>query len=135
MTSLMTNPYRAMCAELVDALENARRIIDGADGTLHINTAEFVLRRARALLASSPDQDDATLKSIREHTPRYRMSVIISTNDSCIDTRMNVIWSALNSDTEILESVSFPEKLFTSEPRTGCTKSCVSTIEEATLRV
>ena len=39
-----------MCAELVDALENARRIIDGADGTLHINTAEFVLRRARALL-------------------------------------------------------------------------------------
>ena len=91
--------------------------------------------RARALLASSPDQDDATLKSIREHTPRYRMSVIISTNDSCIDTRMNVIWSALNSDTEILESVSFPEKLFTSEPRTGCTKSCVSTIEEATLRV
>ena len=46
----MTSPYRAMCAELVDALENARRIIDGADGTLHINTAEFVLRRARALL-------------------------------------------------------------------------------------
>jgi hypothetical protein len=46
----MTNPYRAMCAELVDALENARRIIDGAGGTLHINTAEFVLRRARALL-------------------------------------------------------------------------------------
>jgi hypothetical protein len=47
----MTNPYRDMCAELTDALENARRIIDGADGTLHINTAEFVLRRARALLA------------------------------------------------------------------------------------
>ena len=47
----MTTDYRAMCAELVDALENARRIIDGADGTLHINTAEFVLRRARALLA------------------------------------------------------------------------------------
>ena len=46
----MTSPYRAMCAELVDALENARRIIDGAGGTLHINTAEFVLRRARALL-------------------------------------------------------------------------------------
>ena len=47
----MTNPYRAMCAELVEALENARRIIQGSDGTLHINTAEFVLRRARALLA------------------------------------------------------------------------------------
>ena len=39
------------------------------------------------------------------------MSVIISTNDCCIDTRMGVIWSALNSDTEILESVSLPEKL------------------------
>ena len=53
----MTNPdYRAMCAELVDALENARRIIDGADGTLHINTAEFVLRRARTLLAQPTPQ-------------------------------------------------------------------------------
>jgi hypothetical protein len=46
----MTDQFRAMCAELADALENARRIIDGADGTLHINTAEFVLTRARALL-------------------------------------------------------------------------------------
>ena len=48
-----------MCAELVDALENARRIIDGADGTLHINTAEFVLRRARALLAQ-PEPEEST---------------------------------------------------------------------------
>jgi hypothetical protein len=55
----MTNPYRAMCAELVDALENARRIIDGAGGTLHINTAEFVLRRARTLLAQ-PVAEGAT---------------------------------------------------------------------------
>lgn len=46
----MTDQFRAMCAELVDALENARRIIEGADGTLHINTAEFVLRRAHDLL-------------------------------------------------------------------------------------
>lgn len=46
----MTNPdFRALCSELVDALENARRIIQHEDGTLHINTAEFVLRRARAL--------------------------------------------------------------------------------------
>jgi hypothetical protein len=43
--------FRALCAELVESLENARRIIQGADGTLHINTAEFVLRRARAALA------------------------------------------------------------------------------------
>jgi hypothetical protein len=98
----MTNSYRTMCAELLEALEIQ---LD----ELRFNNRLCIL--ARALLASSPDQDDATLKSIREHTPRYRMSVIISTNDSCIDTRMNVIWSALNSDKEILESVSLPEKL------------------------
>jgi hypothetical protein len=46
----MNNPYREMCAELIDSLENARRIIDGVGGTLHINTAEFVLRRAHALM-------------------------------------------------------------------------------------
>ena len=97
----MTNDYRAMCAELVDELEH----------TEDWPTRDALLARARALLASSPDQDDVTLKSIREHTPRYRMSVIISTNDCCIDTLMGVIWSALNSDTEILESVSLPEKL------------------------
>lgn len=53
----MTSPCRALCAELVDALENARRIIEGADGTLHINTAEFVLRRARALLDRQEPED------------------------------------------------------------------------------
>ena len=99
----MSNPYRAMCAELVEALHEHTCLYEGHESELVI--------RARALLASSVDQDDATLKFIREHTPRYRMSVIISTNDCCIDTRMNVIWSALNSDTEILESVSLPEKL------------------------
>jgi hypothetical protein len=99
----MTTDYRAMCAELVEALHEHTCLYEGHESEL--------VARARALLASSPDQDDATLKSIREHTPRYRMSVIISTNDCCIDTRMNVIWSALNSDTEILESVSLPEKL------------------------
>jgi hypothetical protein len=61
----MTSPYRAMCAELVDALENARRIIDGADGTLHINTAEFVLRRARALLAQ-PEPEGPTDEDLED---------------------------------------------------------------------
>ena len=59
----MTNAeLRAQCAELVDALENARRIIRGGDGTLHIDTAEPVLRRAYALLAQStpePPTDEA----------------------------------------------------------------------------
>ena len=162
----MTNPYRAMCAELIERLEwfiaedetnendpgnqywltgkqagidsvaRARALLaqpgppeltrdellrcakiatpdysNHWGRELEMMRAAITADRARALLASSPDQDDATLKSIREHTPRYRMSVIISTNDCCIDTRMNVIWSALNSDTEILESVSLPEKL------------------------
>ena len=61
----MASPYRAMCAELVDALENARRIIDGADGTLHINTAEFVLRRARALLAQ-PEPEGPTDEDLED---------------------------------------------------------------------
>jgi hypothetical protein len=64
----MTSPYRAMCAELVDALENARRIIDGADGTLHINTAEFVLRRARALLAQPEPEGPTIMEIIELHT-------------------------------------------------------------------
>jgi hypothetical protein len=57
--------YRALCAELVESLKNARRIIQGADGTLHINTAEFVLRRARAALAQPEPvapTDDELLK-------------------------------------------------------------------------
>jgi hypothetical protein len=39
------------------------------------------------------------------------MSVIVSTHDSAIDTRMHVIWSALDPNNEILESVSIPEQL------------------------
>jgi hypothetical protein len=114
----MTTDYRAMCAELIERLEwfiAEDETNENDPGNQYWLTGKQAgidsVARARALLASSPDQDDATLKSIREHTPRYRMSVIISTNDCCIDTRMNVIWSALNSDTEILESVSLPEKL------------------------
>jgi len=55
--------YKALCEELVESLENARRIIQGADGTLHINTAEFVLRRARAALAQ-PEPVAPTLMEI-----------------------------------------------------------------------
>jgi len=51
-----TPDFRELCAELVDSLENARRIIQGGDGTLHINTAEFVLRRARSALATQPPE-------------------------------------------------------------------------------
>jgi hypothetical protein len=54
----MNTNFRALCIELVEALENARRIIHREDGTLHINTAEFVLRRARAALAEPPPADE-----------------------------------------------------------------------------
>ena len=89
--------WRALCAELLDDY-----------WPCHYQSE--LLDRARTALAQ-PEQDDKTLKSIRETTPRYRMSVIVSTNDSAIDTRMNVIWQALDLSKEILESVSLPEQL------------------------
>jgi hypothetical protein len=61
--------YKALCEELVESLENARRIIQGADGTLHINTAEFVLRRARAALAQ-PEPVAPTDEEIMELMPQ-----------------------------------------------------------------
>jgi hypothetical protein len=90
--------FRALCEQLMELAEGKR--YDGS----------AVIAKARAALAQ-PEQDDKTLKSIRETTPRYRMSVIVSTNDSAIDTRMNVIWQALDLSKEILESVSLPEQL------------------------
>ena len=93
--------FRALCAELLAALE------------FQLDDLRFNNRlciRARAALAQL-DQDDKTLKAIRETTPRYRMSVIVSTKDSAIDVRMNVIWQALDLSKEILELVSLPEQL------------------------
>lgn len=46
--------FRALCAELVDALDNAIRVIHHEDGTLHISAAEPVLDRARAALGGAP---------------------------------------------------------------------------------
>jgi hypothetical protein len=89
--------FRALCAELVDALAEQDR-------------CWMLINDARAALAQL-DQDDKTLKAIRETTPRYRMSVIVSTKDSAIDVRMNVIWQALDLSKEILELVSLPEQL------------------------
>ena len=71
---------------------------------------ESVINEMRTALAA-PNQNDETLKSIRDNTPRYRMSIIVSTNDSAIDTRMPVIWQALDQNKEILESVSLPQQL------------------------
>jgi hypothetical protein len=96
-----TPDFRALCAELLEWAEHT---------SAHYVVHPDVMHRARAALAQ-PDQDDKTLNAIRETTPRYRISVIVSTTDSAIDTRMNVIWQALDLSKEILESVSLPEQL------------------------
>jgi hypothetical protein len=99
--------FRALCAELLQELCCHYRSWELKEG--HCSDA---MTRAQAAL-SQPllEQSDETLKYIRKNTPRYRMSVIISTYDSAIDTRMPVIWSALDLNREILESVSLPEQL------------------------
>jgi hypothetical protein len=102
----MTNPdYRALCKELLQELCCCYKPWQLKEGCY-----SDAMKRANAALAQ-PDQDDKTLKAIRDTTPRYRMSVIVSTKDSAIDTRMNVIWQALDLSKEILESVSLPEQL------------------------
>ena len=47
----MTADYRALCAELLDALENAIGVIYGEGGTKHISTADAVITKADAALA------------------------------------------------------------------------------------
>ena len=47
----MTADYRALCVELLDALENAIRVIYHEDGTKHISTADTVIAKADAALA------------------------------------------------------------------------------------
>ena len=113
----MTDTYRALCAELVvieDAMSGGSVQLSSQgqalDGYAGLAAFRYIAAKARIALAQ-PDQDDKTLKAIRETTPRYRMSVIVSTNDSAIDTRMHVIWQALDLSKEILESVSLPEQL------------------------
>ncbi len=43
--------FRALCAELLDALENAIRVIYREDGTKHISTADPIIAKADAALA------------------------------------------------------------------------------------
>lgn len=46
--------FRALCGELLAALENAIRVIYNEDGTQHISTADDVIARADAALAAEP---------------------------------------------------------------------------------
>lgn len=47
----MSTDYRALCVELLEALENAIRVIHHEDGTRHISTADAVIAKADAALA------------------------------------------------------------------------------------
>jgi hypothetical protein len=48
--------FRALCAELLEALENAIRVIYHEDGTKHISTADPVIAKADAALAQPEPQ-------------------------------------------------------------------------------
>jgi hypothetical protein len=56
----MTNPtptdWRALCAELLEALENAIRVVYNEDGTKHISTADPTIAKADAALAQPEPQ-------------------------------------------------------------------------------
>jgi hypothetical protein len=56
----MSTDYRALCAELLNALENAIGVIYGEDGTKHISTADAVITKADAALAQ-PESEGVTL--------------------------------------------------------------------------
>lgn len=107
MTDLSPVDWRALCAELLQELCCHYRSWELKEGYC----SDAMTRAQAALTQPLLEQSDETLKFIRKNTPRYRMSVIVSTHDSAIDTRMHVIWSALDPNNEILESVSIPEQL------------------------
>jgi hypothetical protein len=47
----MTTDWKALCSELLNALENAIRVIYREDGTKHISTADAVIAKAGAALS------------------------------------------------------------------------------------
>jgi hypothetical protein len=65
MTDLTPTDWRALCAELLEALENAIRVIYGEDGTKHISTADAVITKADAALAQ-PEPQGPTLNDVSE---------------------------------------------------------------------
>lgn len=106
----MITDYRALCAELADELS-------GYASANPYHDSDALVARARAALAESATSDykvasEDTMRRIRSTTKRWRVNVIISTNDSSIDTRIGCgIWKCLDIEREILESVSLPEYL------------------------
>ena len=65
----MSTDYRAMCVELLEALENAIRVIYHEDGTKHISTADAVITKADAALAQ-PEPVGPTDEEIMDLMPQ-----------------------------------------------------------------
>lgn len=89
-------------------------------GKLRAKDALSELRRFAELLndavkAAGGDYEVAseeTMRRIRSTTKRYRVRMTFSTNDGCIDNRLGAaIWGVLDTEKEILESMSLPELL------------------------
>jgi hypothetical protein len=56
MTDPTPTDWRALCAELLEALENAIRVVYNEDGTKHISTADPTIAKADAALAQPEPQ-------------------------------------------------------------------------------
>jgi len=56
MTDPTPTDWRALCAELLEALENAIRVVYHEDGTKHISTADPTIAKADAALAQPEPQ-------------------------------------------------------------------------------
>jgi hypothetical protein len=54
--------FRALCAELLDALENAIGVIYCEGGTKHISTADAVITKADAALAQPEPQGPTVMQ-------------------------------------------------------------------------
>lgn len=70
--------FRALCSELLEALENAIRVIYHEDGTKHISTADAVIAKADAALAQPEPQGptDPELTPLEEHNRRKQIPLM-----------------------------------------------------------
>jgi hypothetical protein len=73
--------FRALCAELLEALENAIRVIYREDGTKHISTADPVIAKADAALAQ-PEPQGLTNEEIEEAAKLIHASMRFAVPDN-----------------------------------------------------
>ncbi len=67
MTASTSPDFRALCAELLEALENAIRVIYREDGTKHISTADPVIAKADVALAQPEPAKPTVMEIIELH--------------------------------------------------------------------